>query len=131
MAANDYGGELDPRTQGMMVLLAGGAALVGYLLLVKQPGGGGGTPPPGGFSSPCAPLGDVDGDGRITVNDSNLIANAVAHLTVLTPDQLSRADVNRDGVVNEIDAELILQYAMLGQANIFACSRPVTHPPHP
>jgi hypothetical protein len=73
----------------------------------------------------------VDGDGFVTTADADLIQQAVARLTTLTPAQLQAADVNRDGVVNAIDALLILQFVQLGQPQIFACDRPVTHPPHP
>ena len=99
---DDFNGE---DKQGLIALLIlGGAAAALGLLALK-----GTEPPPGSKRSPCPPLGDVDGDGFISLNDANLILSAVAGITVLSPEQLRRADVNRDCQVTAIDATAILR----------------------
>ena len=108
----------------LLFLLLGGAAIgLGILVITgRRPQGPGG---PGG-NSPCPPLGDVDGDGWISRNDANLALNHHAGLLTLTPEQFARADVNRDGVVDSIDAALILQVAdsIPGAADGFRCELP-------
>ena len=54
--------------------------------------------------------GDVDGDGKITKNDSNLILNHVTEIATLTGDDLWCADANGDGSVGSEDVTLIEQY---------------------
>lgn len=100
----------DPRTDTMLLILAGGAALLGAFALTRRATAGG--PPPTSLArrSPCPPLGDPDGDGWISEFDVALILNYEAHLISLSPVQLSAADVNRDGVVNSVDALLIEQF---------------------
>jgi hypothetical protein len=60
-------------------------------------------------------LGDLDGDGRVTVLDLVLLDNYLAGQSSLTPDQQLAADLNQDGVVNQSDAELLAN-VVLGQA---------------
>jgi len=59
---------------------------------------------------PCGNYGDVDGDGVVSRNDYQLIADYTVGNVSLTPDQLARADVNGDGSVTIFDASLIYQY---------------------
>ena len=61
--------------------------------------------------------GDVDGDGKITKNDSNLIFDHVMETATLTGDDLWCADANGDGSVGSEDVTLIEQY-LNGQITI-------------
>ena len=61
--------------------------------------------------------GDVDGDGKITKNDSNLIFDHVMETATLTGDDLWCADANGDGSVGSDDVTLIEQY-LNGQITI-------------
>ena len=54
--------------------------------------------------------GDVDGDGKITENDANLIFNHVMEIVTLTGADLWCADINRDGSADSNDVTLISQY---------------------
>jgi len=60
---------------------------------------------------PCGDMGDVDGDGWISENDVRLI---MEERDTLTADQLRRADVNGDGVVDMTDALVIVNYLLYG-----------------
>lgn len=110
----------------LLLLLGGGAVALGLFALGRQrrPVG------PGGAISPCPPLGDVDDDGFVTTNDARLVLEAHAGLRTLTPDQLLRADVNRDGRVDSIDALLIEQVAarLPGAEDGFRCELPPAQP---
>lgn len=55
-------------------------------------------------------LGDVNGDGAITTDDTAEVLRAAAELCVLTEEDAASADVNGDGVTDTVDAALILQY---------------------
>lgn len=68
-------------------------------------------------------LGDVDGDGFITNNDVNMIFNSMDSqvqtssgmqtqkaTVVLTPEQKERADLNNDGLITALDAQIIQKY---------------------
>ena len=57
-------------------------------------------------------IGDVNGDGEITVQDASLVLQLVAKKIVPTDDGIvyEAADVNDDGDVTPQDASLILQY---------------------
>lgn len=55
-------------------------------------------------------LGDVDNDGKITVEDATLILKSSVNLVTLTSTQIKAADVNNDGFVNVKDATLIQKY---------------------
>jgi len=111
----------------LLLLLLGGAAIgLGIFTLTGRNGGNGGNGGP--IAGPCAPLGDVDGDGIITANDAQLIFEYNAGLRQLSPSQLARADVNRDGRVNSIDAALILQVAERFPGANFRCDLPATQP---
>lgn len=56
-------------------------------------------------------LGDVNGDGYITVADATLVQKHVAELTTLTDNALLAADTSKDGFVTVADATLIQRYA--------------------
>lgn len=55
-------------------------------------------------------LGDVNGDGAVTTEDTAALLRAAAEYTVLSADQTAAADVNGDGSADTSDAVLILQY---------------------
>ena len=57
-------------------------------------------------------MGDVDGDGRVAVNDAILALRAAIGLATLTPDQIARADINKHGTVDVSDAVAILRLAV-------------------
>lgn len=54
--------------------------------------------------------GDVNGDGKITVDDVTLVQKAVAEITELDAIQEKAADVNADGKVSVDDATMIQKY---------------------
>ena len=56
------------------------------------------------------PIGDVNGDGKVTIDDATMIQKLVAELVELTPDQFIAADTNCDGIVNIDDATMIQKY---------------------
>ena len=49
-------------------------------------------------------MGDVDGDGEVTVMDATLVQKYIVNLETLTDSQLKVADVNGDGEVSVLDA---------------------------
>lgn len=57
-------------------------------------------------------LGDVNGDGEITMQDMQIIYRAAMGGLVLTGAQEKTADVNLDGVVTMSDMQLVYQYCM-------------------
>lgn len=61
---------------------------------------------PGDFT-----LGDVSGDGIITVADATLVQQYAAEMITLDGSALAAADTNHDGIVTVADATLIQQYA--------------------
>ena len=52
-------------------------------------------------------LGDIDGDGEVTINDATMLQRYFAEFIDLTDDQLAVADVNEDGKVNIRDVTAI------------------------
>ena len=63
-----------------------------------------------------ARMGDVDGDGKITVADSHLILKHARGLAILgTAGQIAAADVDLDGDVDEEDARLLAGAIVAGQ----------------
>ena len=56
---------------------------------------------------PLVVQGDVDGDGKVTAADGDLVYAYHNAECALTPAQLSRADFNGDGKVNALDAAMI------------------------
>lgn len=59
-------------------------------------------------------LGDVDGDGIVTVSDAKLITLYVLNPNTypLTEKQLLAADANQDGVVNALDSSYVIEMAV-------------------
>lgn len=57
--------------------------------------------------------GDVNGDGKIRLVDAAFIQEYVAGTRELTSVQLIAADVNLDGVVDDTDAQLVVDYCAL------------------
>ncbi len=54
--------------------------------------------------------GDVDFDGKVTVEDALLVLRASSKLDTLNAEQVKSADVTYDGKVNSVDALRILLY---------------------
>ena len=52
-------------------------------------------------------MGDVNGDGRITVKDVTLIRYCILGKTELTDRQIARADMDGDGEITTNDANLL------------------------
>ena len=55
-------------------------------------------------------LGDVDGDGTVTVNDVTALQMYLAEYFDPTPEQLAAADVNRDAKVNIRDVTQLQRF---------------------
>ena len=72
-----------------------------------------------------AVIGEVTGDGKITLSDSTLIRAYVAGKRTLTKQQLLNADVNADGEVNIIDS-LLLQRFYVGKYPNTLPNEPIT-----
>jgi len=51
--------------------------------------------------------GDVDGDGKLTKNDIQLIADYLGEYRILSSEQMEAADVDGDGEVTTFDNALI------------------------
>ena len=62
--------------------------------------------------------GDVDGNGRITANDSLMITRHNVKLITLTDQKLLAADVNNDSKVDSKDAIAVLRYTIGYDAQI-------------
>lgn len=57
-------------------------------------------------------LGDITGDGEITVSDVVIVARHTLGMTSLTETQLANADVNGDSLVDIRDITLIMRFAL-------------------
>ena len=55
-------------------------------------------------------IGDVDGDGSITVQDATVIQNVLANMQAPNDNYTVAGDVDSDGEVTSVDATLILRY---------------------
>ena len=55
-------------------------------------------------------LGDVDGDGEITVKDATLIQKFAVELEALSDKQRNAADINGDCTISILDATVIQKY---------------------
>jgi len=66
----------------------------------------------------CTPDGLVTGDGKVDMGDALFIAQYLAHMRQLTPEQLALADVNQNGIVDIGDAMFIAQYAAHKRASL-------------
>lgn len=60
----------------------------------------------------AARYGDINGDGRIDVNDVVLVMRHALGMESLDGERKARADVNGDGVVNVQDVSLIMQKSL-------------------
>ncbi|MFU8794325.1 MAG: Ig-like domain-containing protein [Dethiobacteria bacterium] len=107
---------------GMVTAVAGGTATITVKTIdgsqsascqVTVNAAEGETGLPGNF-----PLGDVNEDGIINVQDVALVMQHVLLITTLDDQSLATADVNGDGDVNVIDVTLLMQYS-LGLINTF------------
>lgn len=67
---------------------------------------------------PCGNYGDVNDDGYVTKEDSDMVSDYVVGNIPLTPEQKEHADVNADGIVDINDARIIGRYAA-GQIDTF------------
>ena len=56
--------------------------------------------------------GDVDGDGAVTFLDARICLQIARGVTTASPEAHAAADVNEDGVVDEIDAEILAEYVI-------------------
>ena len=73
------------------------------------------SPTPTETPAPSEPeIGDVDGVNGITRYDAQLVMEYYLRVTTLTAEQLARADVNRDGVVDALDAAMLLRIISRG-----------------
>ena len=66
------------------------------------------APDPGAEPQPV--LGDVDLDGKVTIDDATLLMRYLVEMEDLTDEQLKLADVNRDGKVNIMDVTDIQRF---------------------
>ena len=57
-------------------------------------------------------LGDVNGDGEITIVDSTILQKYIVGQTTLDDETLNLADVNKDGAVTVVDATLIQKFVV-------------------
>lgn len=75
---------------------------------VKEVSTGGET----GGESPSSILGDVDGNGVVTVRDARLVVQDVVDAHELTAEERERADMDGDGRITVRDARKVLELAM-------------------
>ena len=59
-------------------------------------------------------LGDVNGDGEITVVDSTILQKYIVGQTTLDDETLNVADVSKDGAITVVDATLIQKFVVKG-----------------
>ena len=52
-------------------------------------------------------LGDINGDGVISIRDKTLLSKYLYYDEILSSEQLKAADINQDGKVNEEDMTLL------------------------
>lgn len=57
-------------------------------------------------------VGDVDGDGDVSVSDATLIQKYICHVVALDDDALICADMNKDGMINIKDATAIQKFIL-------------------
>ena len=62
--------------------------------------------------TPSAKIGDVDGDGEVTVMDATLVQKYIVNEATLTAEQIALADINGDGTVTVLDATAIQKLAI-------------------
>lgn len=61
-------------------------------------------------AEPQVTVGDINGDGEITLKDATLLLQHVNKVATLENNQLAAADINGDGEITLKDATLLLQY---------------------
>lgn len=61
-------------------------------------------------AEPQVTVGDINGDGEITLKDATLLLQHVNKVATLENSQLAAADINGDGEITLKDATLLLQY---------------------
>lgn len=61
-------------------------------------------------AEPQVTVGDINGDGKITLKDATLLLQHVNKVATLENSQLAAADINGDGKITLKDATLLLQY---------------------
>lgn len=80
----------------------------------------------------CGKPGDMDGDGKVSLQDAHMVLNHVMGRQSLTPAQAMQADVDKDGYVTMADALFILRYAQanggMGARVADGNGRPITLP---
>ena len=62
------------------------------------------------ISEPDCMVGDINGNGTVSIDDATMVQKAVAEMVVLTGTQTLAADADGDGVVNINDATMIQKY---------------------
>ena len=55
-------------------------------------------------------IGDLNGDGKVTIDDATLVQKAIAEMISLNDDQKKAADTNGDGNITIDDATMIQKY---------------------
>jgi rhamnogalacturonan endolyase len=85
-------------------------APIGYVEIPLYRPQGGHTPDgrPYSYSAGDASIGDVDGDGNITVLDALKLLRAIYDESLLTQEEFLRADINGDGTIDIADFVTIL-----------------------
>lgn len=71
------------------------------------------------FGEPYStPFGDVDGDGAITLGDTQILSQHLSGLqAIITPEEAGGADMNLDGSINEEDLKHMATALFSGQSN--------------
>ena len=62
------------------------------------------------INEPDCMVGDINGNGTVSIDDATMVQKAVAEMVVLTGAQTLAADADGDGVVNINDATMIQKY---------------------
>ena len=104
-----------PRGRGAAVAV-GLAGLLGLAIFITSRGGGGPSRP-----SPCPPLGDPNGDGKVDQNTIDLMTANFGQLVNGDPLKAT-LDLNGDGIIDVVDVS-ILNGFLAGEINTFpACN---------
>jgi hypothetical protein len=77
--------------------IAKGSAETPYTVIIKD-------------SSEISRIGDVDGDGTVTVKDALMLMQCLNGDLLLSDDEFKRADLNGDNKLSSVEALRILQY---------------------
>ena len=78
-------------------------------------------PPPQPQNSPCAPIGDVNGDGIVSIGDAQKISRYLIGLETFTEPQKWKADVDGNGSVTIGDSQKISRF-LIGLETFAACT---------